>query len=130
MLRTPYWVGVWGLASTSILAIFTLPSNSAARSLTTGGDHLAGAAPVRPEVHKDRNVGLDHLALKCVVADVDRVCHVASGLFVGLGARHRLFVYLGCGPHHKGCYAGPAAAADNEGMARSLATKSVSRSSR
>ena len=40
--------------------------------LERGSDHLARPAPLRPEVHQDRDGGVEHLALESLVRHLDR----------------------------------------------------------
>ena len=40
--------------------------------IKNGGEHLAGPAPRRPEIHDHRNVGLQHCLLKRVIGHMDR----------------------------------------------------------
>ena len=43
----------------------------------SGGDHPAGAAPGRPEIHKDGNGGTEHFLLKILLCN-GNFCHIGS----------------------------------------------------
>ena len=72
MPRTPYCDGVFGLSSILILTTLTLSPSSLAISSSAGRDHLARAAPFRPEIDNHRAIGFEDIGLEGGVGNLMR----------------------------------------------------------
>ena len=77
----PNFAAVPGFSSTLSLTILTLPLSDLGNLFEGGRDHLARAAPLRPEIHHHRFAGLEHVLIERCVGYLSTM----EDLVVGVG---------------------------------------------